>query len=158
MGWPVRFPLNTEEYGKGPRLGVACSGAACRGSLGGVFGVPSLKSTGRALEGSILDRQDGRVEHRHLVFGEGAAMTGRPHPVRILEALEQQPEAWHRAGPRSIENDYLAIRLTLGIITVRIECLTGGVPEPVRAEPPTRDRITALVEARLFGRPGAADP
>src|SRR3954453_20545050 len=103
MGWSVRFPLNTEEYGKGPRLMVVCSGAACPGSLGGAFGVPSRKSTGRALEGSVRDRQDGWVEHRRMVFGEGAAMTGRLHPVRILEALEQQPEAWRRAGPRSIE-------------------------------------------------------
>src|SRR5690349_20683486 len=40
-------------------------------------------------------------------------MAGRPHPVRVLEALEELPEAWHRAGPRAIENDHVAIRLTL---------------------------------------------
>jgi hypothetical protein len=85
-------------------------------------------------------------------------MTGRLHPVRILEALEQQPEAWRRAGPRSIENDYLAIRLTLGIVTVRIERLIDGVPEPVRAETAVRDRITTLLEARLCGRPAAETP
>jgi hypothetical protein len=44
----------------------------------------------------------------------------RPSPVRILSALERQPDAWIRTGPRSIEHTGLRVRLTLGIVTVRI--------------------------------------
>src|SRR4051794_4431759 len=70
--------------------------------------------------------------------------TARPTPDRILAALERQPDAWVRTGPRSIEHGGLAVRLTLGIVSVRIAHLV-----PIQAAPATRDRIAALLEARL---------
>jgi hypothetical protein len=79
----------------------------------------------------------------------------RPNPVRILSALERQPGAWIRTGPRSIEHAGLAVRLTLGIVSVRIAYMVpDGDPVPVRAAPATRDRIAELLEDRLRGATG----
>ena len=74
----------------------------------------------------------------------------RPSPDRILAALERQPGAWVRTGPRSIEHGGLAVRLTLGIVSVRIAHLV-----PIPAAPATRDRIAELLEDRLRRADGA---
>ena len=80
-------------------------------------------------------------------------MTPSPHPnpVRILSALERQPGAWIRTGPRSIEHaGLLRVRLTLGIVSVRIaHVIPDADPVPIPAEPATRDRIAELLEDRL---------
>jgi hypothetical protein len=74
----------------------------------------------------------------------------RPSPIRILSALERQPGAWIRTGPRSIEHAGLRVRLTLGIVSVRIaHVIPDADPVPIPAEPATRDRIAALLEDRL---------
>jgi hypothetical protein len=76
--------------------------------------------------------------------------TARPSPVRILSALERQPGAWIRTGPRSIEHAGLRVRLTLGIVSVRIaHVIADADPVPLQAEPATRDRIAELLEDRL---------
>jgi hypothetical protein len=81
--------------------------------------------------------------------------TGRPSPVRILAALERQPGAWIRPGPRSIEHARLRVRLTLGIVSVRIaHMVPGSDPVPVQAAPATRDRIAELLEERLRSATG----
>jgi hypothetical protein len=72
------------------------------------------------------------------------------NPARILSALERQSSAWIRVGPRSIEHTGLRVRLTLGIVTVRIaHIVPDGVPVPIQAAPATRDRIAKLLEDRL---------
>jgi hypothetical protein len=76
--------------------------------------------------------------------------TARPSPDRILAALERQPGAWVRTGPRSIEHGGLAVRLTLGIVSVRIVHMV-----PIPAAPATRDRIAELLEDRLRSMGGA---
>jgi hypothetical protein len=79
-------------------------------------------------------------------------MTPSPHPspVRILSALERQPSAWIRTGPRSIEHAGLQVRLTLGIVSVRIaHVIPDADPVPIQAAPATRDRIAELLEDRL---------
>ena len=76
--------------------------------------------------------------------------TARPTPDRILAALERQPGTWIRTGPRSIEHAGLQVRLTMGIVTVRIaHMVRGGDPVPIPAAPATRDRIAELLEDRL---------
>jgi hypothetical protein len=76
--------------------------------------------------------------------------TDRPSPVRILSALERQSSAWIRTGPRSIEHVGLRVRLTLGIISVRIaHMVPDGAPVPIQAAPATRHRIAELLEDRL---------
>ena len=77
----------------------------------------------------------------------------RPSPDRILAALERQPGAWVRTGPRSIEHGGLAVRLTLGIVSVRIVRIVHMVP--IAVSPATRDRITELLEDRLRRADGA---
>jgi hypothetical protein len=86
--------------------------------------------------------------------------TDQPSPVRILSALERQSGAWIQTGPRSIEHARLQVRLTLGIVSVRIEHIpAGGAPVPIQAAPATRDRIAELLEDRLRGETGAGlDP
>src|SRR4051794_14139952 len=77
----------------------------------------------------IKDRgQAGLHDGNH--FGPRTLMTPstRPSPVRILSALERQPGAWIRTGPRSIEHAGLRVRLTLGIVSVRI----ASSPTPTR--------------------------
>jgi len=77
-------------------------------------------------------------------------MTPSPRPLRILSALERQPGAWIRTGPRSIEHAGLRVRLTLGIVSVRIaHVIPDADPVPIQAEPATRDRIAELLEDRL---------
>src|SRR3954451_9180162 len=79
-----------------------------------------------------------------------------PSPVRILSALERQSSAWIRTGPRSIEHAGLRVRLTMGIISVRIaHMVPDGDPVPIPAAPATRDRIAALLEDRLRSATGA---
>jgi hypothetical protein len=73
----------------------------------------------------------------------------RPTPDRILAALERQPGTWIRTGPRSIEHAGLAVRLTLGIVSVRIAHMV-----PIQAAPATRDRIAELLEDRLRSMTG----
>ena len=74
----------------------------------------------------------------------------RPSPIRILSALERQPGAWIRTGPQSIEHAGLRVRLTLGIVSVRIaHVIPDADPVPIQAEPATRDRIAELLEDRL---------
>ena len=76
--------------------------------------------------------------------------TNHPSPVRILSALERHPGAWIRTGPRSIEHAGLRVRLTMGIVSVRIAYMApGGDPVPIQAAPATRDRIVELLEDRL---------
>src|SRR5690242_1900346 len=93
-------------------------------------------------------------------FGPRTMTTPAPNPVRILSALEQQPGAWIRTGPRSIEHTGLRVRLTLGIVSVRIaHIVPDGDPVPIPAAPATRDRIAELLEDRLRSTTGAAlDP
>src|SRR5690242_14663677 len=80
----------------------------------------------------------------------------RPSPIRILSALERQPGAWIRTGPRSIEHAGLRVRLTLGIVSVRIaHIVPDGDPVPIQAAPATRDRIAELLEDRLRCASGA---
>jgi hypothetical protein len=80
----------------------------------------------------------------------------RPSPVRILSALERQPGAWIRTGPRSIEHAGLRVRLTLGIVSVRIvHVIPDADPVPIQAAPATRDRIAGLLEDRLRRAIGA---
>jgi hypothetical protein len=82
--------------------------------------------------------------------------TCHPNPVRILSALERQSGAWIRTGPRSIEHVGLRVRLTLGIISVRIaHMVPDGDPVPIPASPTTRDRIAELLEDRLRSAAGA---
>ena len=70
----------------------------------------------------------------------------RPSPIRILSALERQPGAWIRTGPQSIEHAGLRVRLTLGIVSVRIaHVIPDADPVPIPAEPATRDRIAELL-------------
>ena len=76
--------------------------------------------------------------------------TDCPSPVRILLALELRPHTWTCTGPRSIEHAGLQVRLTLGIVSVRIVHLV-----PIQAAPATRDRIAALLEDRLRSATGA---
>src|SRR3954453_2133668 len=60
----------------------------------------------------------------------------RPNPIRILSALERQPGAWIRTGPRSIEHAGLRVRLTLGIVSVRIaHVIPDADPVPIQAAP-----------------------
>ena len=76
--------------------------------------------------------------------------TDCPSPVRILAALERQSSAWIRTGPRSIEHAGLQVRLTLGVVTVRIaHMVPDGDPVPIPVAPATRDRIAELLEHRL---------
>jgi hypothetical protein len=76
--------------------------------------------------------------------------------VRILSALELRPHTWTRTGPRSIEHAGLRVRLTLGIVTVRIvHMVPGSDPVPIPAAPATRDRIAELLEDRLRCASGA---
>jgi hypothetical protein len=84
----------------------------------------------------------------------------RPSPVRILSALERRPGAWTRVGPRSIEHAGLRVRLTLGIVSVRIEHIPAGSDSmPIQAAPATRDRIAELLEDRLRSATGVGlDP
>ena len=78
----------------------------------------------------------------------------RPSPLRILSALERQPGAWIRTG--SIEHAGLRVRLTLGIVSVRIaHVIPDADPVPIQAEPATRDRIAELLEDRLRRATGA---
>src|SRR3954464_15173394 len=80
----------------------------------------------------------------------------RPSPLRILSALERQPGAWIRTGPRSIEHAGLRVRLTLGIVSVRIPpVIPDADPVPIQAAPATRDRIAELLEDRLRRATGA---
>jgi hypothetical protein len=58
--------------------------------------------------------------------------TDCPNPVRILSALERQPGAWTRVGPRSIEHAGLRVRLTLGIISVQIAHMVPDGAPPYR--------------------------
>src|SRR3954467_12739992 len=99
----------------------------------------------------IKDRgQAGLHDGNH--FGPRTLMTPstRPSPVRILSALERQPGAWTRTGPRSIEHAGLRVRLTLGIVSVPIaHVIADADPEPTRAGPGTRARIGELLEDRL---------
>jgi hypothetical protein len=82
--------------------------------------------------------------------------TDCPSPVRILATLERQSSAWIRTGPRSIEHAGLRVRLTMGIISVRIaHMVPDGDPVPIPAAPATRDRIAALLEDRLRSATGA---
>ena len=68
----------------------------------------------------------------------------RPSPIRILSALERQPGAWIRTGPRSIEHAGLRVRLTLGIVSVRIaHVIPDADPVPIQAEPATRPHCRA---------------
>jgi hypothetical protein len=84
--------------------------------------------------------------------------TDCPSPVRILSALERQPGAWIRTGPRSIEHAGLRVRLTLGIVSVRIaHMVPDGAPVPIQAAPATRNRIAELLEDRLR-RASSVDP
>src|SRR3954464_12043984 len=79
----------------------------------------------------------------------------RPSPLRILSALERQPGAWIRTGPRSIEHAGLAVRLTMGIVLVRIaHVIPDGDSVPIQAAPATRDRIAELLEDRLRSTTG----
>jgi hypothetical protein len=79
-----------------------------------------------------------------------------PSPVRILSALELRPHSWIRTGPRSIEHAGLRVRLTLGIVSVRIaHMVPDGDPVPIPASPTTRDRIAELLEDRLRSAAGA---
>jgi hypothetical protein len=82
--------------------------------------------------------------------------TDCPSPVRILSALELRPHTWTRTGPRSIEHAGLQVRLTLGIVSVRIaHMVPDGDPVPIQAAPATRDRIAELLEDRLRHATGA---
>jgi hypothetical protein len=82
--------------------------------------------------------------------------TDCPSPVRILSALERQSSAWIRTGPRSIEHADLRVRLTLGIVTVRIAYMApNGDPMPIQAAAATRDRIAELLDDRLRCASGA---
>src|SRR5690349_11151196 len=82
--------------------------------------------------------------------------TAPPNAVRILSALELRPHTWTRTGPRSIEHAGLAVRLTLGIVTVRIaHIVADGDPVPIPAAPATRNRIAELLEDRLRRATGA---
>src|SRR3954463_5353198 len=66
--------------------------------------------------------RNGGQARPHRKHGRARTMTTPtdcPSPVRILSALERQPGAWIRTGPRSIEHAGLRVRLTLGIISVR---------------------------------------
>ena len=105
----------------------------------------------------IKDRgQAGLHDGNH--FGPRTLMTPstRPSPVRILSALERQPGAWIRTGPRSIEHAGLRVRLTLGIVSVRIaHVIPDADPVPIQAAPATRDRIAELLEDRLRRATGA---
>jgi hypothetical protein len=86
--------------------------------------------------------------------------TAHPSPVRILSALERQPDAWVRTGPRSLEHAGLRVRLTMGIVSVRIAHIPpDGDPVPIQANPATRNRIADPPEDRLRGATGAdVDP
>ena len=76
--------------------------------------------------------------------------TAPPSAVRILSALELRPHTWTRTGPRSIEHAHLRVRLTLGIVTVRIaHMVPDGDPVPIQTAPATRNRIAELLEDRL---------
>src|SRR5690349_3073745 len=80
--------------------------------------------------------------------------TPTPNPARILSALEQQPGAWIRTGPRSIEHAGLRVRLTLGIISVRIAYMApDGAPVPIQAAPATRDRMPSCWRIDCAMRP-----
>ena len=93
--------------------------------------------------------------HHGNRFGPRTMTTPTPNPVRILSALEQQPGAWIRTGARSIEHAGLRVRLTLGIVSVRIaHIIPGRDPVPVQAAPATRDRIAELLEDRLRSATG----
>jgi hypothetical protein len=82
--------------------------------------------------------------------------TDPPSVVRILSALELRPHTWTRTGPRSIEHAGLRVRLTLGIVSVRIaHIVSGSAPVPIQAAPATRDRIAELLEDRLRSTAGA---
>jgi hypothetical protein len=100
----------------------------------------------------------GRIGNRFGISDHDDA--DRPSPVRILSALERQPGAWIRTGPRSIEHAGLRVRLTLGIVTVRIaHIVPDGAPVPIQAAPATRDRIAELLEDRLGSATGVGlDP
>src|SRR5689334_24360853 len=94
--------------------------------------------------------------HHGNRFGPRTMTTPTPNPVRILSALERQPGAWIRTGPRSIEHAGLRVRLTLGIVSVRIaHMVSGSDPVPIQAAPATRDRIAELLEDRLRSTGGA---
>jgi hypothetical protein len=86
--------------------------------------------------------------------------TARPSPVRILSALERQPGAWIRTGPRSIEHAGLRVRLTMGIVSVRIaHVIPDGDPVPIQAAAAMRDRIAELLEDQLRSATGVdVDP
>jgi hypothetical protein len=82
--------------------------------------------------------------------------TVRPSPDRILAALERQPGAWVRTGPRSIEHGGLAVRLTLGIVSIHVEHIgPGNDPMPIKVMPAMRARMAELLEDRLRSTTGA---
>jgi hypothetical protein len=77
--------------------------------------------------------------------------------ISIIDGLGPGPDHPHAPpNPRSIEHTDLRVRLTLGIVTVRIaHIVTEGDPVPIPAAPATRDRIAELLEDRLRSAAGA---
>jgi hypothetical protein len=71
--------------------------------------------------------------------------------ISIIDCLGPQPDHTHvPPGPRSVEHADLRVRLTLGIVSVRIAHMASdGDPVPIQAAPATRDRIAELLEDRL---------
>jgi hypothetical protein len=76
--------------------------------------------------------------------------TARPNPVRILSALERQSSAWIRTGPRSIEHAGLRVRLTLGIVSVRIAHMVCPTANQCRSGP-RLPRATASLSCWRIG-------
>src|SRR4051794_11452035 len=114
----------------------------------------SSSGDGRARPGQECRAGWGRIGNR---FGnpDMTLPPDHPSPDRILSALERQPGAWIRTGPRSIEHAGLRVRLTMGIISVRIaHMVPGGDPVPIQAVPATRDRLAELLEDRLRSATG----
>jgi hypothetical protein len=77
--------------------------------------------------------------------------------ISIIDGLEPRPDHPHAPpGPCSIEHANLQVRLTLGIISVRIaHIVPDGAPVSIQAAPATRDRIAELLEDRLRHATGA---
>jgi hypothetical protein len=77
--------------------------------------------------------------------------------ISIIDDLGPRPDHPHTPpGPRSIEHAGLRVRLTPGIISVRIaHVVPNGDPVPIQAAPATRDRIAELLEDRLRRATGA---
>jgi hypothetical protein len=76
--------------------------------------------------------------------------------ISIIDGLEPRPDHPHAPpGPCSIEHAGLQVRLTLGIVTVRIAHMVPDAdPVPIQAAPATRHRIAELLEDRLRSATG----